>query len=81
MNEYLKRLREKELANKSQPNLRNLRMTMAEQLLDCIGDSDIIALRAACCLRYKMFVRLKDGRHRFQFHDDSYIDIYPPEEA
>lgn len=56
-------------------------MTMAEQLLDCIGDSDIIALRAACCLRYKMFVHLKDGRHRFQFHDDSYIDIYPPEAA
>lgn len=53
---------------------------MAEQLLDFIDDSDIPALRAACVLRYKMFVHLKDGRHRFQFHDDSYIDIYPIEE-
>lgn len=56
-------------------------MTMAEHLLETVGDSDILALRAACILRYKMFTHLKDGRHRFQFHDDSYIDIYPPEAA
>lgn len=25
--------------------------------------------------KYKMYVRLKDGRERFQFSDDSFIDL------
>lgn len=53
-------------------------MGIAEQILDVVGDSDMKTLREYCSRRYTMFVRLKDGRHRFQFHDGSYIDIYPP---
>lgn len=54
-------------------------MTIAEQLLDVINQDDIVTLRQVCSLKYRMFVRLADGRQRFQFSDDSYIDIYPAE--
>lgn len=52
-------------------------MTRAEQLLAAIGDDDIQLLRKICSREYKMFVRMKDGRQRFQFSDGSYLDILP----
>lgn len=51
-------------------------MTIASEILDRVTD-DIQLLRELSVAEYVSFVHLKDGRQRFLFSDNSYIDIRP----